>query len=663
MQTTIPLMFIERAKKYSENPAQYYKNERGNFSAISFKELLRSVQVFASELAKLKIIRGERVALIADNRPEWLVCDLAILGLGACDVPRGLDVTKEELSYILSFSECRIAIVENHRQLEKVLSFRSDCPLLTTLIILDEVTEDEKHICERVNLKVLSFSKIMEQADKIDADSLGSFYEAEAQKGKASDCATIIYTSGTTGEPKGVMLSHRNFLCQLEQIPDILNIKVGQRWLSVLPVWHVFERLMQYVALESACSLAYSKPLASVLLKDFMLIQPEWMASVPRIWEAVMDGVFKTMRKEGGIKNALFLFFVSLAHAHKYAKDRVYGTKVRYNLSFRTLDFIFWILPLLLLDPLYLLGEKLVYGKIKAKLGSNFIAGISGGGALPKNVDAFFSSLGITVLEGYGLTETAPVIAVRKTDKNVSYSVGELIKGTTVKIVNAEGALLSESSATVKEGTKSKEDRKNSVRVKKGFGHQGRILVSGEQVMLGYFKRPDLTAKVMKDGFFDTGDLGMLSMDGCLAIRGRVKDTIVLRGGENVEPAPIEAKLTESIYIAQAMVVGQDEKYLGALIVPDKDNLSSWAKEKGIYTSDWEKLLAHKEIKDLLLEEINKAVSLHSGFKAFERITKFAILPELFVQGKELSHKQELMRHKVVKIYAKEVTSLFLKTA
>ena len=282
----------------------------------------------------------------------------------------------------------------------------------------------------------------------------------------------------------------------------------------------------------------------------------------------------------------------------------------------------------------------MVFKKIQAKLGNAFKSGISGGGALPPAVDNFFWAVGVKVVEGYGLTETAPVISVRPMPKPIFGTVGKPLRGVEARIVDDNGNILP-------------------------VGVKGSLQVRGGIVMKGYYKREDLTAKVIdKDGWFDTGDIGMLTINGEITLRGRKKDTIVLRGGENIEPLPIEMRMAESQYISQAVVLGQDQngidqRYLVALIVPDQEEIKEFAKENSINYSSYKELLSKTEINKLIEEQIKELVSAKSGFKMYERINKFALLDEPFTVGKELSAKQEVMRHRLNTIYAKEIKELF----
>lgn len=634
MADTIPLLFLEQVKLHPDVVAQYAKNGDGEFRPITYAQLLEDVKRFAAGLAEFGVERGDRVGLISDNRREWMVTDLAVLGLGAADVPRGCDATEGEIGYILGFSECRLSVLENEKQLGKIIAQKASLPTLRTVVLFDPPAEAKRVAAEAAGLEVKSFADLL-AAGGARLAKRPSEYEEEAAKGKRQDRATLIFTSGTTGEPKGVSLSHGNFIYQIEQIPRLLTIRTGDVWLSVLPVWHSFERILQYVPMASGSSIAYSKPIGSVMLADMQAIRPQWLASVPRIWESVKDGVYRNIRSQGGIKEALFAAFVTIGKGFAYFRNHLLGRMPDFDTRSRGLEILYSIIPFLVFAPFYGLGNLLVFRKIKSKLGGRFVAGISGGGALPPAVDRFFDALGVLILEGYGLTETAPVIGVRLQKHPVVGTIGPALEGTEIKIVDANGKVLR-------------------------HGQRGTILVRGGQVMQGYYRKPELTAKVLSpDGWLDTGDLGTLTRHGELRITGRAKDTIVLRGGENVEPAPIEQKLCESDYIKQAVVLGQDQKYLAALIVPDEDAVNAWAKENNVPIIDYEDLLGQPEIKELIDYEVNELVSAKNGFKSFERIFRFTLLPKPFEVDRELSAKQEIKRFAINEIYHKEIHKLF----
>jgi long-chain acyl-CoA synthetase len=634
MAETLALMFLERVRANPDIVMQYSKDANNTFQPTTYKEMLEEVAALAAGLAGIGLARGDKIGLIADNRKEWLLCDLAILGLGAADVPRGCDATEGEISYILSWSECAITLLENEKQLAKVVARKAEMPGLRKAVLFDAASPAALKAAKEAGLETVTFAEVFDAGRKKRATTPG-WFEAEAAKGRKGDIATIIYTSGTTGEPKGVMLTHGNFLYQTEVLPKIVDFKAGDIWLSVLPVWHSFERILQYVIISMSDTIAYSKPIGAVMLPDFQAIKPQWMASVPRIWESVKDGVFKSIRQAGGSKKALFGFFVGIGESFAFFRNMLLGRLPNFGSRVRILDIIVSIVPLILLAPLRGLGEVLVFKKIKAKLGGKFKAGVSGGGAMPGSVDVFFDAIGVQLLEGYGLTESAPVIALRPQHKPVMGTVGPAIEGTELKILDDTGTDV-------------------------GTGRKGVVYAKGPQVMLGYYKKPELTAKVLSsDGWLNTGDLGMLTRSRFLKLTGRAKDTIVLLGGENIEPLPIEQRICDSQYVKQAVVLGQDQHFLAALIVPDQDYVTGWAKDNNVSFGDYDSLLSQPEVKELIDYEINQAVNQKTGFKSFERIFRFELLRDPFEVGKELSAKQEVKRHAVAEIYKHKIAKLF----
>lgn len=615
--TTIPSVFVGMANQHGSAVAQWSKDASGHFVPTTYQTLLDEVGQAAQALAVLGVKAGQPVGLISENRKEWLIADLAVLGLGACDVPRGNDVTALEVAYILGSTECRVSFVEGLAQAKLLLSVIDRLPKLETIVMLDPEAGGEDGPALETCHELLTWRDFLAKAKKLPAGEPADpaeFYRAKLQTGQKDDTATIIFTSGTTGEPKGVMLTHNNFLHQVRNVPKCIQVSDKDIWLCVLPVWHSFERVMQYISIGQGSALAYSKPLGKILLADLKAIRPTWMASVPRIWAAVMDGVRKAVKERPLVARGLFAFFVAVGQAWCAARNLVLGRIPRFQKRWRPLDTAMGLVPWIVLFPLKLLGDLLVFKGIRERLGGRFVAGISGGGALPPDVDKFFEAAGILLLEGYGITETAPVLAVRYQNRPVPGTVGPVFPGTEIKIVDEQGQSLPP-------------------------GHKGLILARGPQVMKGYFNKPEWTAKAISpDGWFNTGDLGMLTWDNEIKIVGRAKDTIVLLGGENIEPQPIEQKLLESPYIETAVVVGQDQKYLGALILPKPEYLGN---------------------EDLIKKEVARLISSAYGFKAFERVVKVALLEKPFQIGQELSAKQEIKRHRIAELYAKEIAGLF----
>jgi long-chain acyl-CoA synthetase len=634
---TVAKMIKDSAEKWPEIPSQYRRLKNGDFEPITYRTMFQTALDFGAGLLDLGIKRGDPIGLISDNCPEWQQSDIGILAIGAVDVPRGCDATLIDLEQILAITECKYSIAQNNSQVKKIMSLKEKLPALKIIIALeDDLKDDIKASCKDGGVELYTFTQLVNSGKKWRVEHKDEI-EAELEKGTSEDLATIIFTSGTTGTPKGVMLTHKNFLAQLDEIPERIYLNPGDKALSVLPVWHVFEREVEYVILIQGCAICYSKPIGSILLADFKKLNPHILPAVPRVFEAVYDGVTKKMRKTGGIVLKMFNFFVGVAKIHKAMQRKMFNQNPCFTAYHPVLWWILFILPWSLMWPLYLLGDLLVFRKIKSMLGTNFRAGVAGGGAYPKNIDEFFWAIGVEIVEGYGLTETAPIVSVRPIAAPIYRTIGSPIRGIQARIVDQDGYVLER-------------------------GQQGILQIKGPTVMKGYYKRPDLTEKVMTvDGWLDTGDLAVFTIHNELQIKGRIKDTIVLRGGENLEPLPIEMKLSESRFIKQAVVLGQDKRYLAALILVDEDEIKNYAAENGIQYDTYENLLASNGIQSLYEGEIANLISSKNGFKMFERINKFTLITKPFEVGVELSAKQEIMRFRINEIYKKQIEAMFVE--
>ena len=634
MEKTVPLMLKARAKETPDINIQYYKDKNGYFRSVTYRQFYENVCFTAAGLLELGVKRGDKLGLISDNRREWLLADLGILSIGAIDVPRGCDITTQELIYILGFTGCEIAFAENQKQVEKILSCKTELPLLRTLISFDPVDNQTDNAAFSAGVTVIFFANLIAMGQKRDSMQSGEV-EEEMNKGGGEDIASIIFTSGTTGEPKGAMLRHRNFLCQLPHFILFLELKPGDIWLSSLPIWHVYERLIEYVIINYSTSVAYSKPISSILMEDFKAIHPKWMTSVPRVWEAIMDGINRNIRAKSGFTKKLFDITVSMSMMFTHFRDLTFRLLPNFHGRIRVIDSIIGFLPWVLLLPFRGLAQLIVFNKISREFGGRFKAGLSGGGSLPAKVDLFFNSIGFRLQEVYGLTETSPLLTVRQYKHSRRGTIGQLLPNTYAKIIDEKGKIMPP-------------------------GRNGIIHVKGDQVMLGYYQKPEATAAVLsEDGWFNTGDIGMLTHDNELRITGRAKDTIVLRGGENVEPVPIECRLRESPYIQQCMVAGQDQKYLAAIIIPWQQSIMDFAEEISIPIVDYELLLQQPEIIELISSEVSNRISAKNGFKSYERINKFILKSKPFEPGKELSAKGELIRRNIMDLYGKDINKLF----
>ncbi|MBP3608007.1 MAG: long-chain fatty acid--CoA ligase [Treponema sp.] len=637
----IPLLLKHTASEIPDFTLQAVKNKRGIFVRYSYSQVYQHVIEMSYMLKKLGIKKGDHVGLMSDNRREWLVTDYALLTLGAVDVPRGCDSMGVEMRFILNFAECEVSFFENDRQLLKILENPEEVPLLKKAIMYDHAEPETIELANKAGIEVINYSYLEAEGISITKEDWLNI-EDGMESIDSNDVATIIFTSGTTGTPKGVQLTHDNYIAQCEAAPVVLGLmQPGDIWLTVLPIWHSFERAFLYMVVMLKGGFAYSKPVASVMIQDMNLIHPQWMNGVPRLWESVAQGLFREIKKQDKISQFIFNNSVILGKLYYKAKERVCGLVCHYKKYPRFFDVMYGIIPFILLWPFFRIVDLLVFKSIRAKFGGKMRAAISGGGALQSGTEDFFHAIGFNLLEGYGMTETAPVISVRNSKKPRSNNVGYVFPSFEVKICPEKDGKLA-SSTPLKPGKK------------------GLVLVKGRQVMKGYYKRQDLTDAIIdSEGWINTGDLGMISWDKELKIVGRAKDTIVLLGGENIEPAVIERALNESPYVERTVVVGQDQKYVAAMIVPDQTNVINFAEENNIFYDSYESLLETNEIQNLFRSEIDLRDNAEKGFRTCERIFKFVLLSKSFEVNKEINAKQELMRHKIVQIYKKEYKKLF----
>ena len=628
-------MFRKVASQHPDTAFQMVRFSDGHFEPVTYKEAYEIILKFAGGLLSIGVQRGEHIGIISDNRKEWQQASIALLSLGAIDVPRGCDATIGDLEYILGFAETKIVIVENSSQIQKILGLKDKLYVVKTFICFEEPKETDFEDCKSKGVELFRFSEILQKGSEFNAQNPQKVTE-EMDKGKWEDLATIIFTSGTTGMPKGVMLTHGNFISQLEDIDERIYLYPGDRGLLVLPVWHAFERSVEYVVFSQAATLCYSKPIGQILLADLKTLNPQIIPAVPRVFESIYDGIFRKMRKTGGITNILFKFFTNIALFHSKLDRVLFAKTSRFKMDLRLLQWPAYVIPWLVCYPIKLLGGVLVFKKIRAMLGNNFRAAVSGGGALPPAVDKFFWAIGVKLVEGYGLTEMSPIVSVRPIRKPIFGNVGAPIRELAARVVDpASGKDL-------------------------GKCRKGVLELKGPTVMKGYYKQPELTAKVIdENGWFNTGDIAILTVNNEICLRGRIKDTIVQTGGENVEPLPIEMKMQESRYIKTAVVLGQDQRYLAALVVPEQVEVEQYCRENNLPYKKYEDMVRSGEIQRLIETEVATRVNAKNGFKSYERINKIALLSKDFEVGKELSAKQEIARFKINEIYAKEIKNLF----
>lgn len=626
-------LFLEAGDRWGDLPCFSTRRHDGTFHAVSYRHWRDRSLALASALIELGVEAADHVAILSDNRFEWILADAAVQMCGAADVPRAADVTVGEIAYILDHADVGVAFVENTVVLEKVLSVRDRLPKLRHLILLEHGTCEESLPGHALRLRDL---EIRGEALRLEGNRRP---EERIAAIRPENLYTIIYTSGTTGVPKGVRLSHGSIISQVENLPFALG--PSDRALSVLPIWHVYERVFEMLSVASGVHTYYTS--LRHLGEDLKAARPTIMASAPRLWEGLHRRILSTVEKTPPLRRALFHAARISSHAVRRAQAFFHGRQL--DLAGRSLPvslllglrhaaaWLVFILPYLLLDAI-------VLRKLRGVVGGCFRGTISGGGALPPHVDEFFNDIGIPVLEGYGLTESGTVLAVRTWDHLVIGTVGPAFPGTEIRIVDPiTGIIL----------------YPDTSRRDLGRGLRGEIHARGPQLMSGYHKDPAKTEQVLRDGWLATGDLGVMTFNGCLKIVGRCKETIVLLGGENVEPLPIESKLLESPLIDQCMVVGQDQKQLGVLVVP---SLAGFA-AAGIEAAELTALNARAESLGMIRAEIRRLVGASTGFKPFERIAESVLLDEPFQVGEELTMTFKLKRHVIAEKYADKITAMF----
>ncbi len=628
---TLPQIYKGAAEAYQDLPVVAAPLKTGDFKKVSYAEMYELGLNLATALIDNGLRPREHVGILADNRIEWLISDYGILISGAANVPRGTDITEQEIVYILTHGDVELVFVENAKILEKLENVRDRLPAMLQVIMMDKDTPAPDGVLHLYNL--------LAQGEELRRNGDTRAEERIAQT-KAEDLFTIIYTSGTTGTPKGVQLTHANMVSQLRNVSwEILK---EDRMLSILPIWHSYERVCEVISIGRGACTYYTN--IRRISEDLKAVRPTMMASAPRLWESVYQKIKKNVETAPPARQKLF----NVAY---FCSRMVQGSW--YFLAGRTLDLTGRSLPekiikgafhavraLIFLIP-YLILDKVVLSKLRQVVGGAFRGTVSGGGALPPYVDEFFNYIGIPVLEGYGMTETTPVSAVRTKDKLIIGTVGPLVNNTQVRIISLEnGEIL----------------YPNPGRKGEGRGMKGEIHIKGPQVMKGYYKMPDETARVLKEGWMNTGDIGMVTYNDCLKIMGRSKETIVLLSGENVEPNPIEDKLKESPKVDHCMVIGNDEKHLAALIIP---SLEFYQNNGQPSVQTLQELVELPQVQQDLELEAKVLVNQDNGFKPFERVLGIHLIGKPFELGQELTNTYKLKRHVITEMYEEAIDRIY----
>jgi long-chain acyl-CoA synthetase len=590
---TIPDLLLAAVRERPRPDCFSYRDESGRYVDVSSEEAFRRVRALRQGLKSLGIKPGDKVALLSENRLEWALADLAILCNGSVTVPIYPTLLPDTIGFILKNCEPRAIFVSTAEQARKVHGQRASLPFLQDVIAFEDVDVPD----------VMPLAKLLKIGTNIVAENPPEPRE-DCVPVDGDDLASIIYTSGTTGDPKGVMLTHRNFVSNVLNSMKVLTISTRDRCLSFLPLSHVFERMAGfYTMLYSGVGIAYAESIDTVP-RDLQDVRPTIVVSVPRLYEKIYARVLGMALQGSAVKKGIFFWArrVGLEHGRRRREGEPISPWLRLRAR---------------------LADRLVFRKLRARTGGGLRFFVSGGAPLPPRINEFFYAAGMTILEGYGLTETSPVLTCNTFDHFRVGSVGLALPETEVRIAE-----------------------------------DGEILVRGPQVMKGYYGNPEATAEVLaSDGWFATGDIGHLDDDGFLFITDRKKDLIVTAGGKNIAPQPLEKHLEGNKYVTQAVCIGDRRPYLSCLLVPNFDSLGVFAAESEIAAEDRSALLARPEILELFQRELAR---MNEGLPSFNQIKRFALLKdELTLEAGELTPTLKIKRHVIAQKYDSVIDSLY----
>jgi len=586
----LPKCFLDAVDRFANPRAQMFRTA-GGWESISAQEMLRRVAGLARALGELGIQPGDRVGIFAPNCPEWHIADFAIQGLGAVTVPVYFHESPERLTYILRDSGARVAVTSGEDQARTIVACREHLPQLEQTISVAPPTE--------LHEEALLYETLIATAGESDITA----YRRKAAEVISSQLATIIYTSGTTGEPKGVMLTHANLSSNALGFSEDFELLAADVALSLLPLAHVYERTIDYGYIFRGVSVAYVQQMETVA-QALLEVQPTTMAAVPRFYEKTYANIIERGHRESGLKRKIF--DAAIRTAAEAVPWRAYGKEVPLGVRLR-----------------WLLADRIVYSKIRAGVGGRIRTFSSGGAPLAPELAEFFWSVGLPVYQGYGLTETSPVVTFNSPKANKVGTVGRAIPDVEVRIAD-----------------------------------DGEILVKGPCVMQGYYHKPDQTREVLTtDGWFSTGDIGRIDGEGYLVITDRKKELLKTAGGKFVAPAPIENLLKTSPLISNAMVVGDGRKFVSLLIVPNFTGIEAAARKAGREFSTPAQMVADPWVRDLLSREIER---LTAPLAQYEKPKRFALLEQDFShKNGELTYTLKMKRRVIEERYHDVIARLY----
>ncbi|MEW5980307.1 MAG: long-chain fatty acid--CoA ligase [Acidobacteriota bacterium] len=594
---TLVEMFCQAVREHANPSALMYKRG-GSYRSISAAEFEELVRRTALGLRTLGIQKGDRVALLSENRPEWAYCDLGILSAGGVNVPLYSTLPPAQIAYCLNDAEVKVILVSNQTHLEKVLAIRDKVPSLKAVVVFDPVAENSGS-----DDGMWSLSQVLSLGQKVQGSEPDG-YQRLVGDIEASDLASIIYTSGTTGVPKGVMLSHRNVVSNVLACAEVLKAGPQDVVLSFLPLSHIFERTADYLMMYQGASIAYAES-PDTVPENLLEVRPTIVASVPRLFEKMYGRIQEAIRSSSPLKQRLTRWAIRTGrkHAEYLLKHELppAGLRLRHHVA-----------------------ERLVFSKLQQKVGGRLRFFISGGAPLDKELAEFFFSVGVLILEGYGLTETSPVIAVNHPGRFKLGTVGPPVP--TVEVMIAA---------------------------------DGEILTRGPSVMIGYHRMEEETRSVMEGGWFHTGDIGMIDEDGFLRVTDRKKDLIVTASGKNVAPQKIEGLLKTCPYLLNVLAIGDKRPFISALVVPNRDRLIGWARERKLTYASYSELVTCPETNEFLLGEICRMLS---DLAPYEQVKRIQVLESDFsIEAGELTPTMKLRRKAIQTKYQSVIDRLYRK--
>jgi len=590
MIKTLPELLLNTLKEYPKDDLMLYK-KGGAYVPLSTREFGDRVRALSLGLRELGLGPGDKLIILSENRPEWVMVDFATLCRGALTVPIYTTLVPEQVQYIIEDSDAKIVVYSGPELGSKIEAVKDRLVKVKHFISFSSEAPEG----------VLTLERVLEMGRKADAADPGLF-EREALLVKPDDEASLIYTSGTTGVPKGVILTHGNFVSNLTAVSTIIQFSHRDTVLSFLPLSHVLERLVTFTYLYKGCSIGYAESVETVA-QNLLEIRPHIMVSVPRVFEKIYAKVIDNVLSSSGLKRKIFFWAIKVGKT--WGALKVSGKDIPAGLRLKR-------------D----LAHKLVFSKIIARTGGRVRFFVSGGAPLSKDIAEFFYAIGLIILEGYGLTETAPALSINTFEAIRFGSVGKAIPDVKIRIAP-----------------------------------DGEILAKGPNIMKGYYKKEAETREVFEDGWFKTGDIGHFDPDGFLVITDRKKDIIVTSGGKNVAPQPIENLLKTIPYVSTAVVIGDRKRFVAALIVPNFEKLEEYARNAGIVFNDRRELIRNGQVTNFIKAEVDRATP---ALAPYERIKKIALLEREFeIEKDEITPSLKVKRNIIEDRYRDLIDGLY----